>query len=329
VESTVKDWRPTASLDTLKLRASLLAVARRHFAERGVLEVETPALTTAGVTDVHLDSVLASAPAARWRGYLATSPEYPMKRLLAAGSGDVFQICHVFRDGERGRMHNPEFTMIEWYRVGFDVGVLMNDVETLLGAMLAPHRSPGAWRPAMRLSYREAMRRHSGIDAFDDPISKIRAVLQERGVTPPAGLGDERDPWLDLVMSTLVGPQLGRGALCFVHDYPASQAALARQRSTEPPTAERFEAYFDGIELANGFHELADPAEQRARFQADQAARRGAGRESPAIDERLLAALEAGLPDCSGVALGFDRVVMLACGAKSIDEVIAFPADRA
>lgn len=329
MKSTVKDWRPTASLDTLRLRASLLAVARRHFAERDVLEVETPALSTAGVTDVHLDCAVASAPALGWHGYLATSPEYPMKRLLAAGSGDIFQICHVFRDGERGRMHNPEFTMIEWYRRGFDIDLLMNDVEALLGAMLAPGRSPGAWRPAMRLSYREAMRRHSGIDAFEDSISTMRKVLQERGVTPPADLGEERDSWLDLVMSTLVGPRLGQGALCFVYGYPASQAALARLRSTEPPTAERFEAYLDGVELANGFRELTDPVEQRVRFEADQAARRAAGREVPAIDEQLLAALEAGLPDCAGVALGFDRVVMLACGAKSIDEVIAFPADRA
>jgi lysyl-tRNA synthetase class 2 len=329
MESNAQDWRPTASLDALKLRASLLDVARRHFAARGVLEVETPALSSAGVTDVHLDSVFATAPALRWRGYLVTSPEYAMKRLLAAGSGDIYQICHVFRDGERGRMHNPEFTMIEWYRVGFDIDLLMNDVEALLGAMLAPHRSPGAWRPAVHMSYREALRRYSGIDPFDDSIERMREVLRDRGVVPPGDLGEERDAWLDLVLSTLVGPQLGQGALCFVHGYPASQAALARLRPTEPRTAERFEAYLEGVELANGFRELADPVEQRARFEADRALRAAAGRELPPIDERLLAALDAGLPDCSGVALGFDRVVMLARAAASIDEVIAFPADRA
>ena len=325
----MNDWRPTASLDALKLRAALLAVARRHFAERGVLEVETPALSTAGVTDPHVDSLRVSAPRLGVSGYLSTSPEYAMKRLLAAGSGDIFQICHAFRDGERGRLHNPEFTLIEWYRVGFDVEQLMNDVEALLGAMLAPFSTSPRWQPAMRLSYREAMRRYAGIDPFDDSIDTMSAALARRGVALPPGLGDERDPWLDLLMSTVVGPQLGHGALCFIHDYPASQAALARVRPGEPPTAERFEACYRGVELANGFRELTDAAEQRTRFETQQAARRREGRDAPPVDERLLAALAAGLPDCSGVALGFDRVVMLACAASTIDEVIAFPSERA
>jgi lysyl-tRNA synthetase class 2 len=326
---TMNDWRPTASLKALRLRAALLAVARRHFAERGVLEVETPALSQAGVSDVHVDSLRVSAPRLGLSRYLSTSPEYPMKRLLAAGSGDIYQICRAFRDGERGRLHNLEFTLIEWYRVGFDVEQLMNDVETLLGALLAPCCTSSRWQPAMRLSYREAMLRYAGIDPFDDSIDTVGAALVRRGVPLPPGLGDARDPWLDLLMSTVVGPQLGQDALCFVHGYPASQAALARLQSGEPPTAERFEAYFRGVELANGFRELTDAAEQRARFEAEQVTRRRDGRDAPPVDEHMLAALAAGLPDCSGVALGFDRVVMLGYAASAIDEVIAFPSERA
>ena len=326
---SAQDWRPTASLEVLRLRAALLAIARRHFAERNVLEVETPAFSTAGVTDVHIDTFEAEARGLGVRGHLSTSPEYPMKRLLAAGSGDIYQIARVFRDGESGHQHNPEFTLIEWYRVGFDTDLLMNDVEALLGTLLAPYRTNTRWQPAIRLSYREAMRRYAGVDPFDDAVADLRAAAERRGIAVPATLGGERDPWLDLLMSTIVGPQLGRGVLCFIHDYPASQAALARVRTTDPLTAERFEAYYDGVELANGYRELADAAEQRARFAADQSARRSAGRSSPPIDERLLAALASGLPDCSGVALGFDRVVMLASGARRIDEVLAFPTKRA
>jgi lysyl-tRNA synthetase class 2 len=322
----MEDWRPTASLAALRVRAQLLAVARRYFAERAVLEVETPLLSAAGVSDVHIESMRVTAAALGLQGFLSTSPEYAMKRLLAAGSGDIYQICHAFRDGERGRSHNPEFTLIEWYRVGFDSDLLMNDVEGLLGAMLAPRRS---WQPAVRLSYREAVRRHAGVDPFDDSIDDMRRVVSSHGIAAPANMGDARDVWLDLIMSMIVGPQLGRHGLCFIHDYPASQAALARLRPGQPATAERFEAYLDGMELANGFRELTDADEQRARFGADQAARRDSGRDSPPVDEHLLAALSAGLPDCAGVALGFDRVVMLACGLQSIDETLAFPTERA
>jgi lysyl-tRNA synthetase class 2 len=318
----VENWRPTASLQALRVRAELLAIARRHFSDRQVLEVDTPAFAAAGVTDRNIDSLCATAPGLGLKGFLSTSPEYAMKRLLAAGSGDIYQICHAFRDGERGRLNNPEFTLIEWYRIGFDADLLMDDVELLLGAMLAPRRP---WRPATRISYREAMRRHAGLDPFDDSVDAMRNLLERRSVALPPGLGEERDAWLDLIMSTVVGPALGRNGLCFIHDYPASQAALSRLKPGEPSTAERFEAYLDGIELANGCRELTDAREQRARFVADQTARRSAGRDGPPIDECLLAALAAGLPDCAGVALGFDRVVMLACAVDSIDAVIAFP----
>lgn len=324
-----QDWRPTAALDALKLRAELLAVARKYFADRGVLEVETPAFSTAGATDVHIESLLVDAPRLGLRGYLATSPEYPMKRLLAAGSGDIYQIARVFRDGESGRLHNAEFTLIEWYRIGFDADRLMNDVELLLAALLAARATGTAWQQSIRLSYREAMRRYAGVDPFDDALDSFEAALRKRRIALPPGLGTARDAWLDLMMATIVGPELGRGGLCFIHDYPVSQAALARVRPGDPPTAERFEAYFEGVELANGFRELTDAAEQRARFVADQAVRQSADRASPPIDERMLAALESGLPECAGVALGFDRVVMIAAGAHSIDEVTAFPVSRA
>ncbi len=246
-----------------------------------------------------------------------------MKRLLAAGCGDIWQVCRVYRDGESGRFHNPEFTLIEWYRVGIDHHSLMSDVERLISTMLPPARH---FDSAERLTYREAMQLHAGIDAFDDPIAVLIARLESAGIDVPRSIRGDRDACLDLIMGTIVGPQLGRERLSFVYDYPASQAALARVRGR---VASRFEAYLDGIELANGFHELGAAAEQRARFETDLAERARKGLPPMPIDERLLAALEFGLPDCAGVALGFDRLVMCATGAKHIDEVLAFPFARA
>jgi elongation factor P--(R)-beta-lysine ligase len=326
-------WRPTASLETLALRARLLAQVRAHFASEGVMEVETPTLARASVTDVHLAS-LATRVAGHGELFLQTSPEYAMKRLLAAGAPDIYQVARAYRDGERGAQHNPEFTLIEWYRRGFDLEALMRDCERLLDALLGSHRALG--RPQY-LTYREAMQRHAGIDPLQAPATALRACLAAHGVAPPRTAGDrqtdrdadDRDLWLDLLMSTVVGPNLGAGALTFLHDYPASQAALARLDPRDRRVARRFEIYLDGVELANGFHELADAGEQRARFERDLAERRGRGLPAVPLDERLLDALAAGLPDCSGVALGFDRVVMLAAGARRIDEVIAFPVERA
>jgi elongation factor P--(R)-beta-lysine ligase len=246
-----------------------------------------------------------------------------MKRLLAAGCGDIWQICRVYRDGESGRMHNPEFTLIEWYRLGIDHHALMSDVERLISTVLPPERN---FDSAERLTYREAVQLHAGVDAFRDPTAVLIARLDSADIHVPHGLDDDRDACLDLIMSTLVGPRLGRERLSFVYDYPASQAALAR---VQGPVAARFEAYLDGIELANGFHELGAAEEQRARFVADNAERARQGAPAMPIDERFLAALAQGLPDCSGVALGFDRLVMCATGAKHIDEVLAFPFSRA
>lgn len=314
-------WKPAASIAVLELRAQMLRAAREYFAATRALEVETPTLSAAGVSDVHLASVEARA-IGRPR-YLHTSPEYAMKRLLAAGCGDIWQITKVYRDGESGRWHNPEFTMIEWYRVGIDHHALIADVERLVSAMLPPERQ---FDRAERLSYREAVQLHTGIDPFEDPTPVLIARLESAGIEVPAAIHGERDACLDLIMSTLVGPALGHGRLTFIYDYPASQAALAKVRGA---VASRFEAYLDGIELANGFHELADAAEQRARFDRDLAERSRRGLPLHPVDEHFLQALEHGLPECSGVALGFDRLVMCAAGAKHIDEVLAFPFDRA
>ena len=317
----MNDWQPTASIATLEVRAAMLRSARDYFAATRALEVETPTLSASAITDVHIASVPAS-PCGE-RRFLHTSPEYAMKRLLAAGCGDIWQVCRVYRDGESGRFHNPEFTLIEWYRVGIDHHSLMSDVERLISTMLPPARH---FDSAERLTYREAVQLHAGIDAFDDPIAVLIARLESAGIDVPRSIRGDRDACLDLIMGTIVGPQLGRERLSFVYDYPASQAALARVRGR---VASRFEAYLDGIELANGFHELGAAAEQRARFETDLAERARKGLPPMPIDERLLAALEFGLPDCAGVALGFDRLVMCATGAKHIDEVLAFPFARA
>ena len=303
----------------------MLAAARACFSQAGVLEVETPLLSRAAVTDVHLESVPADV-SGQGRMFLHTSPEYPMKRLLAAGVGDCYQVCRVFRDGESGPQHNPEFTMIEWYRLGFDAARLMDDVEHLVGRMLAGLRDLPA---AKRVTYREAVRELGGADPMTASAAALAAALERHGVAAPSSARTDRDALLDLLVSTVVGPQLGRDRPVFVHDYPASQAALARVRAAEFPVAERFELYLDGLELANGFHELADAAEQRQRFEADLAARASMGRAARPVDERFLAALTHGLPDCSGVALGFDRLVMAACRLGSIDQALAFPVDRA
>ena len=326
------DWRPVASIEVMRHRAGMLARARAWFASERVLEVQTPLLSTAAVSEPQIESI-AAQPLHGPPMYLQTSPEYPMKRLLAAGIGDSYQICPVFRDGESGRQHNPEFTMIEWYRVGFGVAELQRDVDRLLRAAIGDLR---ALPPARQITYREAITEACGVDCRTAGPREIEAVLRARGIAPISTADQDRDTsdrdtWLDLLMATIVGPGLGREAPVFVRDYPASQAALARVRDDRDgwPVAERFELYLDGIELANGFHELGDTLEQRRRFTQDLQKRRQRGQRLAPLDERLLAALEEGLPDCAGVALGFDRLVMVALGLGAIDEAMAFPVDRA
>jgi len=262
------DWRPAASLPTLRLRATMLDRAREYFRSRGVLEVETPALSSAAVSDVNIES--AGARLCGRDCYLHTSPEYAMKRLIAAGCGDCVQICHVFRDGERGRLHHPEFTMIEWYRSGFGAAAMMTEVEQLIAAMMRDIRPVPA---ARRLTYRDALMTFAGVDPLHAGTAALRTALAHAGVDWPGSVHDDRDALLDLIVGTIVGPGLGHGAPCFITEYPASQAALARLKPGDPAVAERFELYLDGMELANGFHELGDSAEQARRFEADQVVR--------------------------------------------------------
>jgi lysyl-tRNA synthetase class 2 len=247
-----------------------------------------------------------------------------MKRLLAAGSGPIWQLCKVFRDGERGSRHNPEFTLLEWYRPGFAMHDLVDEVVALLRRVL------GGDLREERLTYAQAFARALGLDPHGATIEALQAAALQAGVAGADCLQlPDRDAWLDLLLTHCVEPGLGTDGITVVHDYPPGQAALACVRDGDPPVAERFEVYVRGLELANGFHELADAAEQRRRFEADNSRRRSAGLPEMPIDERLLAALESGLPDCCGVALGVDRLVMLATGAQRIDEVIAFPLERA
>ncbi len=324
---TGADWQPSATIEVLRARADMLGRIRAYFAAQEVREVETPVLSTAAVSDPAIESI-AAITARGTRLYLQTSPEYPMKRLLAAGFGDCYQVCPVFRDGESGRLHNPEFTMIEWYRLDFGVGEMQHDVDRVLRVACAEIRD---FPPARAVSYRAAMLESCAIDCETAAIPEIRAVLAARDIEPVQAEGWERDEWLDLLMGAVVGPGLGHGAPVFVNGYPPSQAALARLRELPDGSqvAERFELYVDGLELANGFHELGDAAEQRRRFEQDQETRRRRGQPQRPLDERLLAGVASGLPDCAGVALGFDRLVMAAHGLPALEAAMAFTAARA
>jgi lysyl-tRNA synthetase class 2 len=308
----------------------LLTRIRGFFVNAGVLEVETPVLSAAGTTDPAIQSFTTTyhGPGSCHgsRLYLHTSPEFPMKRLLAAGAGSIYQICKVFREGESGRRHNPEYTLLEWYRADFDHVALMVEVESLLREVL---RDLLPLAPARHWTYRELFMNYSGIDPFATSVNQIRQALQLKGSSAPPGLAeDEIDGWLDLLLTHVIEPSLDTG-LIFVSEYPASQAALARLLPGEPPVAARFEVYLDGVELANGYHELTDAAEQLLRFERDNSCR--SARHLAAIDPdwHLLAAMRSGLPDCAGVALGIDRLLMIAGGASHIDEVVAFPLERA
>lgn len=318
----MSDWRPSASLDTLRLRAQLLAKTRAFFDARDLWEVETPALSQAATPDPHIHSFALASPAGASPRYLHTSPEFPMKRLLVAGSGSIYQICKVFRDGEIGRRHNPEFTLLEWYRVGFDHHALMREVDTLLRELVSEHL---LLEPTQYFSYQQAMLQFVGVDAFNTDVDGLRDCARDHGLAVPS-LGEERDAWLDLLLSHVLEPALPRDCPVFIYDYPASQAALARVQGA---IAERFELYINGMELANGFHELADATEQARRFAVENQQRQQQGFSSMPLDNQLLGALEQGLPDCAGVALGFDRLLMLVAGKREIAEVLAFDSERA
>jgi len=310
------DWRPGAPLAMLRRRAEWLATLRGFLDERGIVEVDTPLLARHGVTDPAIESLQATTS-----GYwLQSSPEYAMKRLIAAGLGDCYQLTRAFRAGEQGRWHNPEFTLLEWYRRGYSADDLMDELWQLTDVLLGP-------APMERCTYQAAF----AAAGLPDPLSASTGELVTAAQAHPAACPLPRDPdpreLLDWLFSQVVAPQLpGR---CLVTHYPADQAVLARLDPRDPRRAERFELFVDGLEMANGFRELTDARALRERFETDQAIRRARGQPVMAIDERLLSALTAGLPDCAGVAVGLDRLFARAVGARSLAEVIAFVWDRA
>ena len=315
-----KNWRPVATRDMLKKRAQMLQDIRSFFCQRDVLEVETPTLSRAATTDPSIHSV--EAKLAGQSRYLHTSPEFPMKRLLAAGSGDIFQVCKVFRAEESGRYHNPEFTLLEWYRLGFDDHHLADEVVELISCL-----SPSGLlsSPAIKISYQALFKERLGIDPLAISIDDLEALARRKTIHPGCALS--HDAWLDLTFSHCLAPELSKSCLTVIYDYPASQAALARI-DPNGQTAARFEIFWGSIELANGFYELADSNEQRQRFEAELQMRKETKLPKIPMDNYLLQALQEGLPDCAGVALGLDRLLMSLVGATHIDEVLAFPFDR-
>jgi elongation factor P--(R)-beta-lysine ligase len=310
----------------LQGRAQLYALIRAFFAERNVLEVETPILSAAGNTDPNIESFTApfsghidAGARERW---LRTSPEHPLKRLLADGVGDCYELGRVFRNGEAGERHNPEFTMLEWYRVGWSHRQLMEETITLVESALA---MVGRRAEVLIEGYRQFFIDELGLDPLHADIDELRAPLAEYDIEPS---GLTRDDWLDLLITHKLQPAFPYDRITVIHDYPASQAALARIRPGDPPMAERFELYLGPYELANGYQELKDPSEQRARFQRDNARRRERGLREMPIDEHLLAVL-GNMPDCAGVALGIERLLMCLARTDKIGDVLAFPFSRA
>ncbi|WP_172561703.1 elongation factor P--(R)-beta-lysine ligase [Vibrio furnissii] len=320
------EWMPTASIEQLKQRAALLSRIRQFFAECDVLEVDTPAMSHATVTDVHLHTFqtqfVGPGYATGRHLHLMTSPEFHMKRLLAAGSGSIYQMAKAFRNEENGRYHNPEFTMLEWYRVGFDHHDLMDEMDALLQMTLQTGASE-------RLTYQQAFLTVLGVCPLEGSMAELKQAAASLGLSDIAEPETDRDTLLQLLFSMGVEGNIGQHVPAFVYDFPASQAALAKINPNDARVADRFEVYFKGIELANGFHELDNPREQLARFEADNAKRIDMGLAPQPIDYHLIAALEAGLPACAGVALGIDRLIMLALGEDHIDKVTAFPFPRA
>lgn len=317
------DWRPDCSLDALRLRAQMLCTIRRFFQERSVLEVETPLLSNGCGTDPNLDFFTTSLlwPPSNRTLYLQTSPEYAMKRLLAAGSGSIFQICKAFRNGESGRFHNPEFTLLEWYRVGYDLNRLMDEVAELF---LALFEDSGFLHP-QRISYQELFQQETGLNPLLFSFEDYNAYAVANSFREAAALcGQEHALWLDFIFSHCIQPRLGLNALTMVYGYPACFSSLARLNSGNPMVTERVELFLKGVELGNGYYELADAEEQERRFDNEITLRKHKQYPEITKDTRLLAALKAGLPDCSGIAIGLDRVLMLLSNSRKITDVLSF-----
>ena len=312
----------SSSLDAIRLRAALNALFRLYFAERDVLEVETPILSEAGNTEPNIESFTTTfsghADAGSRTRWMRTSPEFPLKRLLAAGVGDCYELGRVFRNGEAGGRHNPEFTMLEWYRLGWDHLQLIEETVALVQRALG---LIGAEADVLSLTYRELFQQGLGLDPFEATEAQLRAPLAEYSI---AADGLNRDDWLDLLITHRLQAGFPSNRITVVRDWPATQCALARVRPGDPPLAERFELYLGHHELANGYHELTDATEQRQRFQRDLVVREGRIASLPPFDQRLLASMAQGLPDCAGVALGVDRLLMAMLGTDRIADVLAF-----
>jgi len=314
----LKQWQPSASLETLRQRSRVLAQLRDFLHQRQVMEVDVPLLSRATVTDLNIDSI--EAFNASDAAYLQTSPEYFMKRLLASGSGDIYSLGKAFRRAESGRRHNPEFTLLEWYRCGWDEHQLMGEVAELI-ATLVPDIA------VRRCSYADVFIQHLEVDPHLIGLADLQRLAVSAG--SEAWAEENRANCLDLLFSVLIEPHLEDG-LVLVYDYPACQAALAKCAEDRQgrPISRRFEAFLNGVELANGYCELTDATEQAARFAEDQRLRESSGKAVVAADKHLLAAMEAGLPECAGVALGVDRLLMQLQGKDSIEQVMPFSWER-
>ena len=320
----MNDWRPSSGPDAARRRATMTRRVRDYFDAANVLEVDTPALSRAAVSDTQIESfAIASSVVSRQPLFLQTSPEFAMKRLLAAGYPDIFSICRVFRDGEAGRRHQPEFTMIEWYRLGMDLDDIVDDTVRVIAAALA-ERAPT--RQPVLIDYRNALREACGVDALEADCAAMAAAAGADDALRRA-LGDARDDWLDLLMATRVTPGFACDRLTVLRHFPASQAALARRCPRDPRVADRFEVFLGPIELANGYVELTDAVELAARIAADNAERARRGRPQRPVDRRLLDALQHGLPDCAGVAMGLERLQMVYDNADDIGAVTTFTFD--
>jgi lysyl-tRNA synthetase class 2 len=321
-----EDWQPTATLAALKARAEILQKIRDFFAARQVLEVETPLLSSAATVDLHIHNFVSNyeqfGNPTQQTLYLQSSPEFAMKRLLAAGSGSIYQLCKAFRNGDHGRQHNPEFTILEWYRLDFSHHDLMNEVDDFFQIILHT-------QPAQRYSYAEIFQQYLKIDPHQASINDLQNCASQHQLHTSLSNTDKHDDWLNLLLTHLIEPHLGLEQPTFIYDFPSSQAALARIRPGNPDVAERFEVYIKGMELANGYYELTDPVEQQHRFQQYRAYCERLDLQPPPVDQRLLDALTHGLPPCAGVALGVDRLIMLAMETAQIEDVIAFPLERA
>jgi elongation factor P--(R)-beta-lysine ligase len=315
-------WQPSCSLEMLAHRARILSEVRAFFAARDVLEVDTQILSRATVTDLALEGM--ALPYQGETFYLQTSPEYAMKRLLAAGAPDIYQLGKVFRSDEAGRYHNPEFTMLEWYRHGFTLDNLMDEVDELLALILKSAKS-------QRVTYQDLFIEHCQIDPHQASVEDLKQIALKKGIHVSESLESaDKDTWLQLLFSHVIEPQLGFDSPVFVYEYPASQAALAITHiKNGVAVAARVEVFVNGLELANGYHELLDPQEQEKRFIQDNVLRTKQGLPQKPVDPYLLAAINQGLPPCSGIALGFDRLMMLALSCARIEEVIPFGFDRA